>query len=117
MERIGNNTNNADRISFLDFEVIKSPRMKQDYKFPTLHDFLPFQSLYLSIWPKFEHRPSSFTGESWHCVFDGSEKIRIISPIFNQNLYQNVYEDVAPNQLPEALDLFNVNEEKFPLLA
>ena len=27
-----------------------------------------------------------------------------------------MYEDVAPNQLPDALDLFAIDAEKFPLL-
>ena len=55
-------------------------------------------------------------GESWHCVIDGREKMRLMSPVFNQNLYQNVYEDVEPLALPEALDLFSIDAEKFPLL-
>ena len=37
--------------------------------------------------------------------------------MFSQNLYQNVFEDVAPQELPEALDLFKINEDMFPLLA
>ena len=40
-----------------------------------------------------------------------------MSPVFSQNLYSNVYEDLPPNTLPESLDLFVIDEEKFPLLA
>ena len=117
LERIANNTETRpDRISFLDFEQLKAPRLKKDYEFPVLHDFLPFQTLYLSIWPQFEHRPAMMNGESWHCVLDGTEKVRMISPVFNQNLYQNVYEDLPPTELPEDISLFKVKAEKFPLL-
>ena len=38
------------------------------------------------------------------------------SPILKQNLYNGVYEDVKPNELPKELDLFNIDEKKFPLL-
>ena len=40
-----------------------------------------------------------------------------MSPVFSQNLYQGVYEHYEPQALPNELDLFNVDEEKFPLLA
>ena len=117
LDRISKNEEESEeRISFLDFEVFKAPRLKSDYSYPILHDFLPFQTLYLSIWPKFEHKPVMMQGESWHCVIDGREKMRLMSPVFNQNLYQNVYEDVEPHTLPEALDLFKIDAEKFPLL-
>ena len=39
-----------------------------------------------------------------------------MSPVFSQNLYQGVYEQYEPQALPNELDLFNVDEEKFPLL-
>ena len=52
LERIANNTHSKlDRLSFLGFEVIKAPNLRKDYSFPVLHEFLPFQTLYLSIWP------------------------------------------------------------------
>ena len=88
LETIANNTESQpEKISFLDFEQLKAPRLKKDYVYPVLHEFLPFQTLYLSIWPKFEHKPIMLQGESWHCVIDGSQKIRMMSPVFNQNLY------------------------------
>ena len=55
-------------------------------------------------------------GESWHCVLDGTEKIRLMSPVFSQNMYQNVYADLPPMDVPEALDLFKIDAEAFPLL-
>ena len=81
-----------------------------------MHKFLPFELLYLSIWPKFEHRPLMLEGESWHCVLDGTEKIRLMSPAFSQNMYQNVYKDLPPMDVPNDLDLFKIDAEVFPLL-
>ena len=84
MERIDLNGSMAEeKISFLDYEALKAPKLKKDYQFPVLHEFLPFQTLYLSIWPKFEHKPIMIEGEAWHCVINGTEKIRMISPVFN----------------------------------
>ena len=43
LDRISKNEEESDeRISFLDFEVFKAPRLKSDYSYPILHDFLPF---------------------------------------------------------------------------
>ena len=116
LDKIQKNDPEADNMSFLSFEQFKAPRMRKDYEYPVLHDFLPFKFLYLSIWPQFEHKPKQLEGESWHCVLDGREKIRLMSPVFSQNLYQGVYEHYEPQALPNELDLFNVDEEKFPLL-
>lgn len=38
------------------------------------------------------------------------------SPVFNQNLYQGVYDTYQPEVVPEDLDLFKINAEKYPLL-
>lgn len=32
-------------------------------------------------------------------------------------MYSGVYDDLMPTQIPDDIDLFNVNEEKYPLLA
>ena len=59
LERIAQNGNEKDKISFLDFEILKpSSPLKKDTVYPVLHEFLPFQSLYIAIWPKFEHKPA-----------------------------------------------------------
>ena len=43
--------------------------------------------------------------------------MRLMSPVFNQNLYQGVYEDLDPLSLPQDIDLFTIKEEKYPLMA
>ena len=39
----------------------------------------------------------------------------IASPILKQNVYNGVYLDLEPHQLPKDLDFFNIDGEKFPL--
>jgi len=70
----------------------------------------------LSIWPKIEHKPKQVPGETFMCLLGGSENFRVISSVFKQNLYSGVYDDLLPTEIPEDVDLFNVNESKYPLL-
>lgn len=90
--------------------------IKRDYAYPVLHDFLRPRGVALSIWPRFEHKPIRYDGESWHCVVDGQSTVRLVSPIFNQNLYLGVFEEVPPTMLPDDIDLYSTDNEKFPLL-
>lgn len=49
------------------------------------------------------------------CQLDGEARIRLISPIFTQNMYIGVYEELANDEAPHDVDLFNVLD-KYPLL-
>lgn len=40
----------------------------------------------------------------------------MMSPVFNQNLYLGVYEDLLSEELPEFLDIFDIDAKTFPLL-
>lgn len=57
--------------------------MRSDYKLPILNDFLQLKTTHLSMWSKFEHVPQMHLGESWHCLYEGTEKIRMVSPVFD----------------------------------
>lgn len=48
-----NNTQAPDSalINFIWYDLLRVSSLKNDYKFPVLHDFLPFQMMRLSIWP------------------------------------------------------------------
>jgi hypothetical protein len=45
---------------------------------------------------------------------DGSEEFRMVSPIYKQNIYSGVFEELAPEETP--LNFFtNVNTTQYPL--
>jgi len=50
------------------------------------------------------------------CLADGKEIVKLVSPVFKQNLYSGVYDDLHPRALPEDLSLFKINAEKYPQL-
>ena len=41
----------------------------------------------------------------------------MLSPVFKQNLYSGVYDDLLPSEVPEDIDLYSPNTSKYPLLA
>ena len=55
--------------------------------------------------------------ERFVCVLDGVEQFRIVSPIFRQNIYSGVYDDLHPSEIPEDLSFFDIQEDKYPLMA
>jgi hypothetical protein len=62
-------------------------------------------------------KPKQDEGEMLHCVVDGKEHYKLMSPVFKQNLYSGVYDDLHPRALPGDLSLFDVNPEKYPQTA
>ena len=40
----------------------------------------------------------------------------MISPVFSQNIYQGVFEDLPPTEAPEDISMFEINADKYPLL-
>ena len=55
--------------------------------------------------------------ERFICMIDGQEEFRIVSPVFRQNLYSGVYDDLHPTALPDDITFFNIDAEKYPLMA
>jgi len=55
--------------------------------------------------------------ERFICVLVGKETIKMMSPVFKQNIYQGVYDDIHPEEIPTDVDLFNISAEQYPLLA
>ena len=51
------------------------------------------------------------------CLVEGEEEFKLVSAVFKQNLYSGVYDDLLPSEIPEDIDFFNVNKDKYPLLA
>lgn len=58
------------------------------------------------------------TAETYVCSLRGAEKFRLVSPVFKQNMYSGVRQELGPNQSP--VDLFHKpfdeNVLTFPLL-
>ena len=57
--------------------------------------------------------------ETYSCVISGVETFKMVSPVFNQNLYSGVRQELKPGVSP--IDLFHSdiaeNIATFPLLA
>lgn len=66
--------------------------------------------------PQVHNKPNQFAQESFMCVLDGQQVVKMISPVFKQNLYQGVYEDLNPTLLPEDMNFFDIKRTKYPLL-
>lgn len=86
-------------IYFLNDDMVRcTSDLRPDYTFPPLHDFLRYQVLGLTILPSELGSLSPTRNENeekFYCkVNPGSIKIRMVSPVFNQNLYLGVYEDL-----------------------
>ena len=45
---------------------------------------------------------------------DGKEEFKLASPVFKQNLYSGVYDDLHPRALPEYMNFFAPDLKKYP---
>lgn len=103
-------------VHFIDYDMLRAPQLRADYNFPLLHKFLRLHDTTLSVWPPVDHRPKQAQGEVFMCVIEGAEEFRLVSSVFKQNLYSGVYDDIAPTEIPEDINLFKVDTSKYPLL-
>ena len=55
--------------------------------------------------------------ERYYCVVKGEEDFKLVSPVFKQNIYSGVIEELQPNETP--IDFFDakVDTNKYPLYA
>ena len=67
----------------------------------------------MTIWGDFMRRPEFKDKERYVCVVAGTERFKLASPIYKQNLYSGVFEDLEPSVTP--LDFFNIDKKAFPL--
>ena len=91
------------------------PRWKQmgARKMPLLGKILrPISTLYTE-WTDFGPRsPQKLNHEQQICVLKGSEKFRLVSPIYRQNIYVGEVEELEADQSP--VDFFDPDFEQFP---
>ena len=69
------------------------------------------------MYPKFERVPNVREKERFICVLSGTEQFKIVSPVFRQNLYQQVYDSLHPSEIPDDINLFQIDEDRYPLMA
>lgn len=118
-----NPTSNEDKIRpslyYMDDDIVRGSTLRSDYEFPYLHQFMRLRATTISIWPKYiKHvRPRQSKGEQFVCMINGHMQYKMISPTFAQNVYQGVFEDLNPTDLPEDISFFKDQPEKYPLLS
>ena len=109
-----NHTYDGIFMYYIRNEMIVNLNLHNDLVKPTfITKMLRNRLLALTIWKDFVRKPEYFERERYVCVLDGTEHFKMVSPIFKQNIYSGVFEELLPEESP--LDFFNVNENKYPL--
>ena len=103
-------------ISYMDNSPI-TPLLAEDFEKPLLHEFVQYEGFGLSLWGPFDRKPKTSANEHWICVLDGSEEFRIVSPVYRQNIYSGVLDHLHPAMLPKDITFFDIDAEKYPLMA
>lgn len=100
---------------FLRNEMIVSRNLQKDYDKPTfITRILRNRLTGLTMWSHFTRKPEFKDRERYYCVVSGVEEFRLVSPVYKQNIYSGVLEELAPEETP--LDFFSRwNYNKFPL--
>ena len=107
---------------FIRNELLLSKSLSADFIRPEfISKVLRARHTGLTVWPDFTNtngqsvrRPEVRDRERYVCVVKGSEEFRLVSPVYKQNIYSGVLEELSPNETP--LDFFKqVNETRFPL--
>ena len=81
-----------------------------------MHHILQPTTKVYTQWSSFDGRKARRMEYEQHiCVYQGTEKFRLVSPIYRKNLYVNVFDDQHNNTTP--VDFFNVDLKQFPLAA
>lgn len=95
-------------------EMIVSKKLQKDYSKPTfISRILRNRLTGLTIWKDFVRKPEYKDRERYICVVDGTEEFRMVSPLYKQNIYSGVYDDLVPIETP--VDFFKPNTTEFPL--
>ena len=97
---------------------ILSQSIKQDIVRPNfIQKILRPRFTGLNAWPDFVGRkPEMKDRERYLCVVKGKEEFRLVSPVYKQNIYSGVLDELSPRETP--LDFFkSVNQTKYPLFS
>ena len=70
-------------------------------------DFTRFRGRSLTVWNQFTRVPKKIENDQYVCILKGEEIFRLVSPIFRQNIYVGVFENLPPEDTP--LNFFDVD--------
>ena len=99
------------KMIFLDNALAPMHRMKRlnkDFELPPyIAKFLKMQSIGLTLWDSFKRHPKFNHKERVVCMIHGSERFRLVSAIFKQNMYSGIFDDLDPLWTP--INLFETD--------
>lgn len=78
-----------------------------------LKDFLRARPSLFTQWQNFQRMPKKLWNENYICVLYGKERFRMVSPIYRENIYVGLYEQLDQDETP--VDFFNLRFDLFPM--
>ena len=92
-----------------NFSTIR--KLKDDFQVPSyIASTLKHESTGLTLWDSFKRHPKFNHKERVVCVVHGSERFRLVSAIFKQNMYSGIFDQLDPLWTP--INLFETDPEK-----
>lgn len=109
---------NSPLTYYIQNSMIVSKNLVKDYTRPMfMQTVLRPRHTGITVQEQFKGRsPQVMDKERYLCVVTGSEEFRLVSPVFKQNIYSGVLDELDPRQSP--IDFFQaVNTTRFPLFS
>eukprot|EP00347_Sterkiella_histriomuscorum_P022824 403337013 len=115
LQKRSNVTEKYHKLYYVHQEMIVSMALKNDYDRPDfITKILRNRLTGLTVWSQFRRAPEYKERERYYCVVSGIEEFRLVSPVYKQNIYSGILEELNPVETP--LDFFaRWNYTKFPL--
>jgi hypothetical protein len=117
LKKVDTESEDGKYLYFIRNEMIVNKVLAADYIKPGfISSLVRNRATGLTVWKDFERKPEYKDRERYFCVVDGQESFRMVSPIYKQNIYSGVLEQLMPQETP--LDFFtNIDTMKYPLFA
>jgi hypothetical protein len=99
-------TEDGRYMYYIKQEMLVSKNLQQDIVKPLfISNLVRNRATGLTIWKSFDRKSEYKEKERYHCVVKGEETFRIVSPVYKQNIYSGVLEELPPTESP--IDLFS----------